>query len=415
MTHLGINSAVATTEKGFETVCFDTDKKLIDELTKNIVHISEPQLPELALKNKSLLNYTSDIGDLAACQIVYIAPDVPVTDDGISDLTELEAIFDLVISNVQKDTILVNLSQVPPGFTRARSNQGFSVFYQVETLIFGQAIERALNPERFIVGCSDPEMTLPNALLGYLESYGCPILPMRYESAELCKISINCFLASSISTANTLAELCENIGANWSEIVPALRLDRRIGPHSYLTPGLGIGGSNIVRDLTTVASLAEEHSCDYSLINACITNSSYRKDWAWRAINEQVLIQLKDPRIAILGLSYKENTNSTKNSPAIKLIEKLISFEVSVYDPWVETLFTPGTQLRTTSDPISCVENADVVLILTAWEEFKFLDIKKLASVMKGKWILDPLGMLSSSACEEEGLIYITLGVSDFN
>ena len=163
----------------------------------------------------------------------------------------------MVDGAARPDAVVVILSQVPPGFTRARQRAGRALHYQVETLIFGRAIERALYPERFIVGCADPTAPLPPAYRQFLDAFGCPILPMRYESAELAKISINMCLVASVSVANTLAELCEQIGADWSEIVPALRLDRRIGPHAYLTPGLGIAGGNLERDLATVCALAD--------------------------------------------------------------------------------------------------------------------------------------------------------------
>ena len=115
--------------------------------------------------------------------------------------------------------------------------------------MFGRAVERATKPERFIVGSPDPGSALPPALDTYLRSFGCPILPMRLESAELAKISINCCLVASVSVTNTLAELCERIGADWSEIAPALRLDKRIGPFAYLSPGLGLAGGNLEREI----------------------------------------------------------------------------------------------------------------------------------------------------------------------
>ena len=125
-------------------------------------------------------------------------------------------------------------------------------FYQVETLIFGAAVKRAMEPERFIVGALDPSAALPESYASFLKAFGCPVLVMRLESAELAKIAINFFLVSTVCTTNTLAELCESIGADWGEIAPALRLDRRIGPHAYLKPGLGIAGGNLERDLVTV-------------------------------------------------------------------------------------------------------------------------------------------------------------------
>ena len=172
-------------------------------------------------------------------------------------MAALDALLEFTLANTRPDAVVVVLSQVPPGYTRARQQPGRLLYYQVETLIFGRAVERAVGPERFIVGCADPAKPLPAAMSAFLQSFGCPILPMRFESAELCKIAINCCLVSSISVANTLAELCEGIGADWSEIVPALKLDRRIGAYAYLAPGLGIAGGNLERDLATVVRLAD--------------------------------------------------------------------------------------------------------------------------------------------------------------
>src|SRR5439155_15766795 len=131
--------------------------------------------------------------------------------------------------------------------------------YQVETLIFGRAVERALFPERFMVGCADPGQPLPQGFDEPLAAFKCPILPMLYESAELAKIAINIFLVASVTATNTLAEVCERIGADWGEIAPALRLDKRIGSSAYLSPGLGLSGGNLERDLATVLGLASEH------------------------------------------------------------------------------------------------------------------------------------------------------------
>src|SRR5262249_50653794 len=169
------------------------------------------------------------------------APDVPTDDQGNSDVAGLTALIRDVASAMSPDAVMVVLSQVPPGFTRALAVPPQQRrYYQVETLVFGQAGERALKPERIIVGCADPAAPLDARLRAVLEAFDCPILPMRYESAELAKISINCCLVASVTVGNTLAEICETIGADWAEIAPALRLDRRIGGYAYLAPGLAI-------------------------------------------------------------------------------------------------------------------------------------------------------------------------------
>src|SRR5262249_33391294 len=176
--------------------------------------------------------------------------------------------------------LLVVLCQVPPGFTRGLPWSSERLFYQVETLVFGRAVERATRPERYIVGCAEPSKALPKVLATLLGAFGCPILPMRYESAELAKIAINCCLVASITTANTLAEISERIGAAWSEIVPALKFDARIGPGAYLAPGLGLAGGNLERDLATILGLSEAVGSEASVIRAFVANSRHRPDWA---------------------------------------------------------------------------------------------------------------------------------------
>src|SRR5262249_5467720 len=176
---------------------------------------------------------------------------------------------------------------------------------------------------RFIVGCADPQRPLPEPYRTLLDAFGCPLLPMRYESAELAKIAINCCLVASVSVANTLADLSERIGADWSEIAPALKLDRRIGAYSYLAPGLGIAGGNLERDLATVMRLSEAAGSDASVIAAFVRNSRHRKDWALRIAHREVLARNPRATFGVLGLAYKENTHSTKNSPSLGVIEHL--------------------------------------------------------------------------------------------
>src|SRR5260370_5677060 len=209
------------------------------------------------------------------------------------------------------------------------------LYYQVGALVFGRAVERATQPERYIIGCADPGEKLPPALATLLGAYGCPILPMRYESAELAKISINCCLVAAVTVANTLAELAERIGADWREIVPALKLDRRIGAFAYLAPGLGIAGGNLERDLATVLRFAEATGSEASLIAAFLTNSAHRRDWVLRTLHREVFATNPGAALAILGLAYKENTHSIKNSPSLALIAALGPWRLALYDPAV--------------------------------------------------------------------------------
>ena len=293
MTHLGLCSSVGASSKEFDILGFDADTALVARLKSGNLPVLEPDLDAVLRANQKHIRFTSDAADLRDYDVVYVAPDVPTDDAGGSDLSGLDKLLELVLANTRNDAVVVVLSQVPPGFTRARQRSGRQLYYQVETLVFGRAIERATQPERFIVGCPDG-MSMPDALRAFLEAFGCPLLPMRFESAELAKISINCCLVASVTVANTLAELCEKIGADWSEIAPALKLDRRIGAYSYLSPGLGLAGGNLERDLATVIRFSQEFGTDAGLIKAFVANSKHRKDWALRTIHEAVTAQKPD-------------------------------------------------------------------------------------------------------------------------
>lgn len=412
MTHLGLVSGVSASEKGFSLVCFDPDAARIAALRKGVLPVSEPQLDELVKKNAARLQFTADPADLKACDVIYVAPDVATDDRGQSDLGTINALLDTVFAAARTDAVIVVLSQVPPGFTRRKQREGQILYYQVETLIFGRAVERALHPERYIVGCADPAQPLPAAFRVFLEAHGCPILPMRYESAELAKISINMCLVASVTTANTLAELCEKIGADWSEIVPALKLDKRIGPHSYLAPGLGIAGGNLERDLATVCNFADEHGTDAGMVRAWVANSHHRRDWALRTLYREVLSKTADPVIAVLGLAYKQDTHSIKNSPSIALLSSLMPFRVRLFDPVVPASAAPNPHRSGAANELETCDGADVLVIMTPWGQFRSLDPAAIASRLRGKIVLDPYVVLDRVACQAAGLEYHTLGVA---
>jgi UDPglucose 6-dehydrogenase len=239
---------------------------------------------------------------------------------------------------------------------------------------------------------------------------------MRYESAELCKISINCCLVASVTIANTLAELCETIGADWSEIVPALKTDRRIGQYSYLSPGLGIAGGNLERDLNTVQKFSQAHHTDAAVIDAYLHNSVYRKDWPYRTL--KLLFKDKPAlRIAIWGLTYKVDTHSLKNSPSMHFIEKIqddssLQVSLSCYDPMIARVSIADLTLDMAESALQACKQADVLIVMTPWPEFGKISASLIAEKLNGKIVLDPYAALSQVACEAVNLKYLTLGKS---
>lgn len=414
LSHLGIVSSVATASKGFEVIAYHPDAELCARLSSGNLPLFEPGLAELLAAHRERIRFTADPRELGGCDVVYLSIDMPSEED---DRSALHDLADDVRNHAAPAAVLVLLSQVRPGTTR-QWIKGFRregplpkgrMFYQVETLIFGQAIQRATQPERIIVGCDDPSATLPVAYDRLLSAFRCPVLRMSYESAELSKIAINVCLAASVTAANTLAELCETTGADWSEIVPALRLDPRIGPHAYLSPGLGIAGGNLERDLRAVQQLAETHGTDAVLADACLANSDHRRNWLAKTLHSAVLSRKPSPVIAVWGLSYKANTSSVQNSASMDLLQTLAPLPVRAFDPEAQTDGAPSNLVRVGSALDACC-GADVLVIATPWPQFARQEPNTIAALMRGRVILDPFGILDGPRWEAAGFAYFRLG-----
>tara|TARA_B100001123_G_scaffold156794_2_gene181521 strand:+ start:10823 stop:12127 length:1305 start_codon:yes stop_codon:yes gene_type:complete len=416
LSHLGIVSSVAAAAKGFKVIAYDSDAVLCQQLRAAQPPVVEPELNDLISRHVERLVFESSASVLESCDLVFLTLDVPVDVDGHSDLTGVRQLFEKIVRHVAPDTTVVLLSQIPPGFTRSLvySTGAYDVspdrlFCQVETLIFGRAVERALHPERFIIGCVSAETTLPDAYAKFLGSFDCPILPMRYESSELAKIAVNMFLVSSVTTTNMLAEVCEVVGAEWAEVIPALRLDARIGSKAYLSPGLGIGGTNLLRDLVTIRGLAAEHNTHAEIVDTWLVDSAYRRDWVYRLL-EPELTSRDDGLVAVWGLAYKVGTGSTKHSPGCALIESLGEVDVRAYDPKVRLGSVAPENMFGASSALEAVKGADVLAVMTPWPEFQVVELETVMDVMRGRLILDPYGVLDGERCSRLGFVYRRVG-----
>ncbi len=413
LSHLGIVYSAAAIARGFSVVAFDPQPELAKDLVAGRFPIQEPGLEEVVRQNQALIRYTADAEALGLCSLIFISLDVPTDDNNNSNLEPLEVLIKEIGTHASSDATLVIMSQVPPGFCRnllSKLPPNVALFYQVETLVFGNAIDRAVHPERYIVGCADPDMSLPDLYDHFLDAFECPVLRMGYESAELCKIAINCFLVSSVSTANTLAEICEKIGADWNEIVPALRSDRRIGSYAYLNPGLGIAGGNLERDLVTVQKLAAEYGSDARIITAWQQNSAYAKDWVLRRLYRLGLLQGAGSSFAVWGLAYKPDTNSTKNSPALSLFRALPQCRWRAYDPAARIDAGSFSGVRLYNSPLEAIDNVCALIVMTPWKEFGQISGTDIRSRLGNGPVVDPYRILEGEALRHLGLGYHCIG-----
>ena len=418
LSHLGLNYSLATAAKGFEVVAYDPDAGLAARCAAGDFPIEEPGFRELFGAHRAQLDYTADVSRLAACDLVFYALDIRTDERNQSDTGPLTKLIHDTAPFLAAGTTVVLLSQVSPGYTRSlvaalAANPGFkarSFYYQVETLIFGAAVQRAIEPERYIVGAANPTDPVPASFAAWHAAFKCPVLVMRYESAELAKIAINFFLVSSVSTTNTLAEVCEAIGADWNEIAPALRLDRRIGPHAYLKPGLGIAGGNLERDLETVRSLAARHGTDDRVVAAWQANSGYRRDWALRRVHQALLDHIPDPLLAVWGIAYKQDTHSVKNSPSVELLRALPGISIRAQDPAAKLPDAGCGHVTVVSDPLEALEGAHALLVMTPWKLYAGIRAADIKARMKGRLVIDPNAVLDEQDCRAAGLDYHRLG-----
>jgi UDPglucose 6-dehydrogenase len=404
-------------------VAVDADAEAVRRLQAGDPIVREPGLPELLERSRPYLTYTSDFAALAACPLVLVARDVPTDDGNRSDIDAVQRLIDAAIPHLQDGVTFVVMCQVPPGFNRALSEQikaarpglQFRLYYWVETLVFGNAVQRALEPERIIVGCADPAVPLPDLFRAGLERFGCPLVLMGYESAELTKTAINIYLIGSVTYANAMADLCEEVGADWSEMVPALRLDRRIGPAAYIRPSLGVAGGNLERDLVTLRQLGAQHDVETTYLDALQAANDARFDWVHRKLWERLLARGADATIAVWGLTYKKDTRSTKNSPAMRLLAEIDPrLTVKAWDPAVglDEVRAAGVSapLTVARSRDAALDDADCLLIMADWDQFAQADLDAIRTRMRRPLVIDTVGVLQGRGAALAGIEYVSMG-----
>jgi UDPglucose 6-dehydrogenase len=417
LSHLGIVSSIGWASFDAPVVAVDLDRAAVDALRAGAPPVHEPSLPELFARARPCMTFSTDFALLRDCPLVIVARDVPTDEGDRSDASTVLRLIDAAVPHLRPGATLAVMSQVPAGFTRGlaeriesrRPGLGLRLYYWVETLIFGNAVERYLEPERLIIGCAEPAAPFPPELEAGLRRFKCPVLPMAYESAELTKTAINLYLCAAVTYANTLSDLCERLGADWAEMMPALRLDRRIGPAAYIRPGLGISGGNLERDMVTLRDLCGAHDVDGGFIEALLGYNDRRPRWVYRQLEAHLFGEVAHPSVAVWGLAYKKNTHSTKNSMAMRVIRELgARADVRAYDPVVGA-GEIDLPVKLVADRHEALAGADCLLVLTDWDEFAVPDATALAS-MRRPLIIDGVGVVDPARVDRLGVRLVQMG-----
>lgn len=427
--YVGLVTGACFSELGNEVLCLDIDQKKIGDLEKGIIPIYEPGLENIVKRNFSekRLRFTTNIEKAVDFgEIIFIAVGTPQKDYGHADLKFIYEVAETIGDFLKEDQkIIVTKSTVPVGTNKEVAeiisnrlkergvNFEFANISNPEFLKEGDAIDDFMKPDRIVIGTNkDWAKEKMEALYSPLVKNGHPIFFMDLLSAEMSKYAANTMLAAKISFINQIANLCEIVGADVEEVRKAICADKRIGPH-FLYSGPGYGGSCFPKDVQALSALAKKHGYTAHLIEAIETVNEAQKDLVARKIIKR-FGNLEDKKVAVWGLAFKPNTDDMRCAPSINLIEKMLAkgAKVSAYDPIAEEeakkIF--GKRIEYASTMYSCLENADTLVIITEWPQFKEPDFKKIKNLLKNPVVFDARNIYSPSRMKELGFEYFSIG-----
>lgn len=329
--------------------------------------------------------------------IFFLAIDVVTTKKNISKYEAINKMINYFSSNIRKkDSPLVLMSQVRPHFTRKINWPKKLLYYQVETLIFGDAINRAEKPERIIIGTHNGLKVRNKTYLSYLNLFKTSLIYMNYEEAELCKMFINSYLVANVTLTNNLSNICKKLNLNWEGPKQALMLDKRIGKHAYLKPGLGISGGNLERDIVNLNQITSSLKINSNLFNVFLKESLRQKKWLNNTIatliaNKQIT---KTSKIGLIGITYKEKTNSIKNSPSLIILKKLNKYNLFCYDDILQNNKVELYNIRWLSLN-DIINKCEILFILHSGKKINTLLKKNHLKKKYNNLIIDPFNIVS--------------------
>lgn len=422
--YVGLPTGVGMAELGNDVICIDREQSKIDALRAGKITLYEDGLEELFHKNMKAgrIKFTTSMKEgVENADLVIIAvgtPPHPVTHE--ADMKYIHAAATELAEYLQGYTVVATKSTVPVGtgdvveqlIHKKNPKANFDVISLPEFLREGYAVHDFFNPDRIVVGANtEKARNLIKELYKPFEGKT-NMLFVKRRSSETIKYASNAFLAIKIHYINEMANFCEKSGADITEVAKGMGLDSRIGPR-FLNPGPGYGGSCFPKDTMAMSFMARQNNVDMTLINSAINGNLMRKKQMAERIMDSVK-DVKNPRISILGLAFKEGTDDCRESPAMDIVNELVSYNVSItaYDPKAmgvaKTLLFD--KIKYAKDMYSAVYGADVLAVLTEWPEFKTLDLKKAAEIMRHKHIVDCRNLINPKEALANNFTYRGIG-----
>jgi len=422
--YVGLVSGACFADFGHTVCCVDKDSAKIDGLNAGVMPIWEPGLEALVKSNaeRGRLTFTTNLPEaVKSAEAVFIAVGTPARrGDGHADLTFVfEAVRELA-KVIRPGTVVVTKSTVPVGtgdrieeILREEGVTDVSVASNPEFLREGAAIADFKHPDRIVVGAEDDRaQNVLREIYRPLFLNRAPILITGRRTAELTKYAANAFLAVKISFINEIADLCEAVDADVQDVARGIGLDNRIGP-KFLHAGPGYGGSCFPKDTLALLQTADKFGVDQRIVRTTVKVNDDRKAGMVERVERAVGGDLKDKRVAVLGLAFKPNTDDMRDAPSIPLINALVErgAEVSAFDPvareQAEKVFS-GIEFA--SDAYAAAAGADVLVIVTEWDEFRALDLDKVAQSLRGKVLVDLRNVYDPAEVAEAGLTHFGIG-----
>lgn len=419
--YVGLVTGVVLAEMGNDVICVDNDPKKVEMLKQGIPPIYEPGVEEMLKRTleDGYLTISDSIAEATEkSELIFIAVGTPPGEDGTPDLTAVRAVAKEIGKNIRKHTVVVNKSTVPVGSGDVVENiireQGvpeelFDVVSNPEFLREGSAIHDTFNPDRIVIGAKRREAAVRLVeLYAPLEK---PMILTDLNSAELIKYASNTFLATKISFINAISRLCESCGANVADVAKGMGMDQRIGSQ-FLQAGLGWGGSCFPKDVQGLMKTAEVLGYDFQLVkNVIEINDTQTLHFIDRI--EKRIGGFEGKCVGLLGLAFKPNTDDIRDAKSLVIIEEVLrrGGRVQAYDPVAaENVKGVFPQITYCESPYEVADRADALVLVTEWNEFKHLDLSRLACALNQKVLFDGRRVYTKAAAEKAGLEYFTIG-----
>ena len=419
--YVGLSTATVFAELGNEVLGADVDKGKVENLNKGIMPIFEPGLKELIERNikEKRLRFTGDNKEVIDhAEVIFICVGTPPKDNWETELKYVEDVAIEIAQNMKSYKVIVHKSTVPVETgdkvkkiiqDNVQGSVEFDVVSNPEFLREGTAIEDTLHPDRIVVGAdSEKAIEIMKKIYGPIKA---PLIITNIKSAELIKHASNAFLATKISFINSVARICELSGADVDEVAEGMGYDKRISKH-FLNAGIGYGGFCFPKDSQAFIKIAENYGYDYKLLKATNEINEEQKKHFVKKIKD-TLKDVNNKKIGVLGLSFKPNTDDMRFASSIYIIQELQkeNAEIKVYDPeTMEKAKSIFTGVEFCKDPYETARDSDALIILTEWNEFKELDLKKIKSLLKNPVIIDGRNIYNPEDLRKEGFTYISIG-----